>query len=121
MYRISLSPFNITQWRDSTGGSAFLINLKSQNNMDNYIMLNGKKIPLFIESPNNIEKSLQPILIGKNDSCYDFVDDSDVQIGRGSVSKDLKGRCLVVKDGIRIVVEDNDSFIFTKRILFFKE
>ena len=96
---------------------------KSQNNMQSYIVIKGERIELSEESANNIEQSLkkEPIEIGDYNSQFSLQLDSPVQIGKGAVPAELRGKCLVIKNGIKIVVEENDDFIFSQRILFFKE
>ena len=91
--------------------------------MESYIVIKGKRIELSEESANNIEQSLkkEPIEIGNYNSQFIFQVDSPVQIGKSAVSKELRSKCLVIKNGIKIVVEENDDFIFSQRILFFKE
>lgn len=87
-------------------------------------MLSGKKIPLPEESARNIEKSLneEPLIIGEDDSAHHFDKYfSPVQIGKNAVPKQLKSRCLVVRNNIKIVIEENDDLYFSQRILFFKE
>lgn len=91
--------------------------------MESYIVIKGKRIELSEESTNNIQKSLQPepILIGDDNSQHKLRCGSFVEIGRGAVPEQLKSKCLVVSKGIKIVVEENDDFMFSQRILFFKE
>jgi hypothetical protein len=45
---------------------------------------------------------------------------SDIQVGYGCVPEELRGRCLVVGNNIKVIVEDNPNMFFSKRIRFVK-
>jgi len=93
--------------------------------MENYLMLDGKKVVLSKETVNNLKKEPRDdqskylkLIISKDvGDYYPFMNDEgettgSVQIGRGSVPDEYKGKCLLVHGEYipKILPNKEDSF-----------
>ena len=74
---------------------------------------------LFTHLPDYVEENENLELISKSDSAKVF-NTSQVEVGKQFAPKELERRCLIVRRGYKVIVEDNKESDFPQLIRFVK-